>query len=383
MSIELENAHVIYNYQGLREISNDTDGHYELGCDIDCTESAKDNNGLGWKPFDFSGKLSGNGYCLSNMYSKQGGLFNKFTGEISGVGFRNWKIEDVNDTGVFASWVETSGVVERCYVENCLILPKVFEGQASSWVASNKNAAAFIGVLRQGTIKECYASNCIIGQEKANYNQFTEWVTGFIAKIDRFGMVCDCYSRNCKIYALSNGAGFIGQEDYFTYIDPDTTGTRRCYSANRIIIRNKSTSSSYIKGAFCGNASSRAIDLQEGNVYDSSIAGYGLSNNGYGYGKITEQMKDKNTFEALKWEFSIVNDDGTVIKKTWRIEDGLTYPYLQFNKQYKELVPTAFLKIKSEKHGDLYAPLVSPFDVNLDVTPHLYIRIENSDVGGK
>lgn len=379
MSIELENAHTIYNYQGLKEIMNDVNAHYQLGCDIDCTESALDNNGSGWKPFNFFGKLEGNGYCLSNLYSKQGGLFTEFRGEISGVGFRNWKLEDIHNTGVLAQWVETGGVIERCYVENCLILPKVFEGQESSWVLSNKSAAAFIGTLRQGIVKECYVSNCVIGQENANYNQFTEWVSGFIAVIDRYGIVCDCYSRNCKIYALKQGAGFIGSEDYFIYSDPETTGVRRCYSANRVIVRQKE---SYIKGAFIGSASDRAINRQKGNVYDSTVIGYGVNGNGYGYGKITEQMKDIETFEALGWEFSIVNDDGTVIKKTWRIEDGLTYPYLQYNKQYKELVPNAFLKIKSEKHGDLYALLVDPLNVNLDVTPHLYIRIDNSTQGG-
>ena len=116
------------------------------------------------------------------------------------------------------------------------------------------------------------------------------------------------------------------------------------------------------------------MEYQEGNFYNLDV--FGINNGkGYGYAKITEQMKDIETFEAQNWEFSIVNEDGTVVKKTWRIEDGITYPYLQYNKQYKDIVPQSFLKVRNEDNEDLYAPLVNYNDVNLKGVPHLFIRV--------
>lgn len=369
MSLELTSPHTIYDYQGLKEIANDVYADYEIGCDIDCTESIADNSGNGWKPFNFYGKLEGNGYCLSNLYSKMGGLFGHIYGSVGGLGFRNGRLEDVSDTGMLSNSIDTNGTIERCYVENCILLPKIQEGQ--TYPLGANNIAGLANYLRKGTIKECYTANCVIGQEKKNYNQIVKGAAGFISHTLLYGTIQDCYTRGCRIYALESAGGFICEDDYFLYTDPQTTGIKRCYSANMVALR--SSKSNTLRGGFCAKATSKAIERQEGNFYDSTVFGV-ASGYGYGYAKITEQMKDIKTFEAQDWQFTIVNDDGTVIKNTWRIEDGLTYPYLQFNKQYKELVPNAFLKIKNEEGGDKYALLVDPFNVNLDVVPHLYIR---------
>lgn len=372
---DLELTQVIYDYQTLREMINnvDADAYYQLGCNIDCSESANDG---GWNSFDFKGTLVGGGYAICNLQMNGKGFFKTLYGNVSGVGFLNCTVNDATQTGILAGDIRANtNLIERCYVENCLVLPSLNTTPVA------KNLGGLAGRHFSGTIKECYVANTVIGQEDSKKPQCKENAGGFIGGIGddgndmsirgwAAGAVVDCYTQNCTIYTEKNGGGFCGYNNYEFRWDPQITGVKRCYSSSRVILRDIKA----IKGGFVASANQQALEYQEGNFYNLDV--FGINNGkGYGYAKITEQMKDIETFEAQNWEFSIVNEDGTVVKKTWRIEDGITYPYLQYNKQYKDIVPQSFLKVRNKDNEDLYAPLVNYNDVNLKGVPHLFIRV--------
>lgn len=372
---DFEVTQVIYDYQTLREMINDVskDAVYQLGCNIDCSESFNDG---GWKSFAFAGTLIGGGYAICNLLMNDAGFFTTLSGTLSGVGFVNCTVKNAVYAGVVAREIKSgTNLIERCYVENCLVEPTLDTGLGPHEIGG------FAGYIRTGTIKECYVANTVIGQENSKLNQIDRNAGGFAGRIgddmlaysiDGTGGagIFDCYTQNCTIYVEKNGGGFCGANNYEFYYDLTTTGIKRCYSSSRVILRDINS----VKGGFVAVADEKAIHMQKGNFYNLDV--FGINNGqGYGFAKITEQMKDIKTFEAQGFEFSIVNDDGTVIKKTWRIEDGITYPYLQFNKQYKDIIPQSFLKVRNTDNEDLYAPLVTYNDVNLKGIPHLFIRV--------
>lgn len=365
-----EITQVIYDYQTLVEMKNDVTGTYKLGCNIDCSESIN----TPWEPFDFKGNFIGSGFAICNLNIDGDGFFRKLYGNMSGVGFINCTIKAGSVCGIAAGMICASGnLIERCYVEDCLILPR-------------KNAhygGGFAGEIRSGTIKECYVANTVIGQEDSTKTQFVDSCGGFAAVITddlnaiNSGLggssaVVDCYTQNCTIYVKNVGGGFCARNGYEFKYDPKIAGVKRCYASSRVIIHTPDSKGA-LKGGFCAVADQTALELQESNFYN--LDAFGINNGkGYGFSKMNEQMKDIRTFEDKGWEFSIVKDDGTVIKKTWRIEDGLSFPYLQYNKQYKDILPKSFLKFK-DGDNSLYAPLVPYNDINLKGIPHLFIRV--------
>lgn len=97
--------HLINNCQQLQDMSNNLLDNYELGRNIDCSDSVNWNSGQGFVPIGciadegsyevFSGALAGNNYTISNIHVDGGSLCN--TKAIFGV-TREALIQDVNIT---------------------------------------------------------------------------------------------------------------------------------------------------------------------------------------------------------------------------------------------------------------------------------------------
>ena len=60
---------IITNVQQLQAMQNDLDGRYELGRNIDASETQYWNNGEGFEPVGpFTGVFDGNGYTITNLF---------------------------------------------------------------------------------------------------------------------------------------------------------------------------------------------------------------------------------------------------------------------------------------------------------------------------
>ena len=159
---------VIYYIQGSGTssdpyvISKDTDmellltypsANFVLGNDIDMNEATRTmignfyNNGNGWSNRSFSGVLDGKGHKISNLYSKDGGLF-----------------YDINDATVKNLWLDN---VEVYSSYNAGILGRNVSGNSSilniyitnSKVSNDGYAGGLFASVEGGTIKNIHMSS--------------------------------------------------------------------------------------------------------------------------------------------------------------------------------------------------------------------------------
>lgn len=87
-----------------------SDAHFKLTQNIDLEFATNTANGMfynkgnGWTPIDFMGHLDGNGYKISNLHSKSGGLFNDILeGSVTDLELENFTIDTENNGYVLAS----------------------------------------------------------------------------------------------------------------------------------------------------------------------------------------------------------------------------------------------------------------------------------------
>lgn len=142
--------------------------YYELGNDIDMKKDTTNlygtfyNSGDGWNPFDFSGHLDGNGYKISNLYSKYGSLFkNVKNASIKEVNFNNFDIVDTSNTdsysGIIAVSLDSNSVLSNILVNN------------SDIVCNKTSCGVLVGNLKDGNINNIHIYNSSITGSNTGY----------------------------------------------------------------------------------------------------------------------------------------------------------------------------------------------------------------------
>ncbi len=154
-------------------------------------------SGRKWTPFDFSGKLNGNGYSISNLSvnTDEGNvaLFNNLTGKVDGLTLINVNMVSTNYNGV--------GVSSICYslnggsITNCVIESGVIKGEVGY-------AGGFASRVTSGTI-----TNCV---NKANVETDTTHTSDIYAVGGIAGFVDAGTITNCANYGAIKGAEFVG-----------------------------------------------------------------------------------------------------------------------------------------------------------------------------
>lgn len=168
---------LVNNISQLQDIDLNLSGNYALGRDIDAVDTAKWNDGAGFRPIGldrsyFSGQLDGMNHVVSNLVinrprSNVVGLFSGLTGAV-----RNLGLQDIH-------------------------------------VTANSSAGAFVGD-NHGTLNNVYASGAVSVEVEA-YNEQTPSIAGGLAGVN-YGLIKDAYSLvNVHGYWILGGIAGINR----------------------------------------------------------------------------------------------------------------------------------------------------------------------------
>ena len=235
-------GHAITNAEGLLNMTNDLEGIYVLGADIDLQTTE-------WTPVGrddyepFTGGFYGNGHVISNLNYIHGdddyaGLFGCLDGAtVEGVRLVGPVVEGRSHVGSLAGRARNS-TVRDCFVENGIVQATgdragVFMGQVDSGTAVLRCGAlgeveaagyyvgGFVGVL-DGENGGCTVGQCFAGGSVACTNGhaggFAGWAGG------RPAAVSDCYAV-ASVRGSDRVGGFVGHAQY------GSTSFERCYAA--------------------------------------------------------------------------------------------------------------------------------------------------------
>jgi M26 IgA1-specific Metallo-endopeptidase N-terminal region/The GLUG motif len=163
------------------DIRNDASGWYILDNDIDLASTT-------WEPFDFFGKIDGNGKAIQNLEVINGegeaGLFYYLeNAEISNLKLENVYVECSGTGGALAKLISGS-VIEKVYV--------------SGEVVTNGLAGGLVGEAGNSTIKECYSVANVTGRDH---------VGGLVGHMNG-GSIENCYVK-ADVYSTAWQVGGI------------------------------------------------------------------------------------------------------------------------------------------------------------------------------
>mgnify|MGYP007046731356 CR=1 FL=1 len=161
----------------------------------------------------------------------------------------------------------------------------------------------FVGCQRYGTVRKCYTS----GNVNLIGTGDTTWVGGFIGFGDRNAFISDCYATGNVLGTYKYIAGFAaacGRTDYNSIV-------QNCYACCEEVGCTKE---------FLGlhhNSDILRCYYDKDKGIKKDCEGRDLNSTLEVYGKTTEEMKKKETYEG--WDFDTV----------WDIKEGEEYPYLR------------------------------------------------------
>jgi hypothetical protein len=332
-----QDPYIITNVYQLQEMNNDLDAWYELGNDIDASETINWNSGAGFFPvgtdlYGFAGRFEGKTYKVTDLYinrldSNYIGLFGvaEAESEIKNLQLENVVINGGWLTGCLAGW--HGGDIVACHATGTVSggwsvggLVGVNEGSITnsncrtsatgdycvggllgyngntatlqnSYSTGSVNGRDYIGGLvglnDQGSISKSYSTASVNGEYV---------VGGLVGGLFSSGVIIDSYSTEGHVTGEYDVGGLVGwNEGYIT--NSYSTGN---VSGNGSI------------GGFVGND---ANGTYHSCFWDLETSGQTTS--GGGTGKTTTEMKQKATF--TNWDFENV----------WDIIEGATYPYLR------------------------------------------------------
>jgi hypothetical protein len=376
-----ENPYIITNVQQLQEMNNDLDAWYELGNNIDASDTKNWNGGAGFLPVGndvntFTGHFDGKGHTITGLYINRPttdyvGLFG-YVGYVgSGGQIRNLGVENVNITGRYCVGglvgYNYYGTLTACYatgsvsgtgssvgglvgsnlgmITDCYAKCAVYSsyGEVGGLVGGNGSYSYNI----QGTVTDCYATGNVTAGNGS-------WAVGGLVGWDENGAISNCYSTG----SVSGGdwgsvGGLVGEKWYGTIINCYSSGSvsgtdyvgglvgwnyhyggaiSNCYSSGSV------SGTDYVGGLVgCNYTGSISNCYANGSVNGISsvggLVGYncegsiigsfwdtqtsGQTTSDGGTGKTTAEMKQKATF--TNWDFDTI----------WDIVEGVSYPWLR------------------------------------------------------
>jgi probable HAF family extracellular repeat protein len=302
------NPFQISSVQDLLAMRTDTanlDKHFILTADIDM-----DPNVTGVSAFTtalinttFTGVFDGDGYKIKNLTiirkfpsSTLVGLFREVSGtgaEIKNLGLENVNIDVIGNTHGGLCGRISGGKLTNCYVTG-IVKGRIYTG-------------GLCGQAENAIIDSCYFSGSVSGGPVGG-------LCGFSIQYSPGLTVTDCYATG-SVTGNNAVGGLFGML-------PPVARITNCYAANVV------TSTDVNVGAFAGTGSPTDpnafencfwnSDLNPGlmDAYDIS-AGSGIDLAGV-ESKTTAEMKTQTTYTG--WDFV----------GTWRIIEGLDYPYLSY-----------------------------------------------------
>lgn len=329
---------MITDCTGLQAIKNNLSENYQLGNDIDCSDTVNWNSGAGFMPLGanssvcFSGTLDGQGHNILNLVinrptTNNVGLFGytKSTAQIYSVGIQGGFISGknyvgglvgYNDGSTFNNTFTTCSVDGYSYVGGLVGQNNrtITVASARGPVTGSTYAGGLVG-YNTGTITYTYAT----GKVSAS----SLYIGGLVG--DNAGTITTSYTTG-SVSGGTNVGGLVGYNtgtimDAFargTVTGSNTVGgVMGCLSGYGKIENTYATGSvtgPTNVGGFGGTTFINTVALN--NYWDKQATGQSTSSGG-ATGKTTTQMYQQATF--VSWDFNTI----------WQINQGRDYPKLR------------------------------------------------------
>jgi hypothetical protein len=406
----LGDPYIIQDVNDLQDMNLDLTAYYELGNDIDASETLTWNGGLGFEPVgfgsstEFTGTLDGNNYIIRGLYINRPdeyyvGLFWILEGDVSRVNLRDVYIRGDEDCGALAGdagdcnisecsatgtiialggygggllgYVYTSRYsVDSPHISDCYFIGSVYEND--EWTAGG-----LVGHVSGEPLYKVHFDRCFsiveilsdtewsnqggIAADGTNFEMsqcFTIGTTftsanavyqaGGIAMVIRDSSLLNCFSRvDCLD---SNMEGYFGGLSW-TITDSFVTN---CYSTGRVA----EGGADRIGGLFGYKDIETVI---ASSFWDTETSGTLISDGGVGHN--TFWMKTQANFEAAGWDFTSI----WFIDPSWN--DG--YPCFQWfrdNVLAGDYDTDTMTELTSRGLIPAISPTISPTVTTLPVT---------------
>lgn len=152
-----QDPYIIQDVTDLQNVNNDLTAYYELGNDIDASDTVNWNSGEGFIPIgewnnEFTGNFDGKGYTISNLYiDNQGSSAGLFGGCIN-CEIKNIKLRDITCIGY--SIGSLSADTTNCLIENCCV--------DGANLTAEYIGGMFCSLLDNSLARNCYVINTVI-----------------------------------------------------------------------------------------------------------------------------------------------------------------------------------------------------------------------------
>jgi len=273
--------YIITNVNELQEMNNEPSAWYELGNDIDASDTINWNSGEGFVPISvFQGTFDGQGHNITDLFINRSRNFQGLFGEV--------------------------GYILGVEVKNV--------GLINVHVSAGSHVGGLIGYDSGGTVENCFVTGCVIG---------TAFVGGLVGFITGGDTISNSYAR-VKVNGTYCVGGLVGQHYCDRIVNSYATGdVEGSYEVGGLVGMNAdgTIENSYSTGKVIGNTNvgglvgSGAYEGCTNSFWDNQTSNQSTS--ACGEGKTTSEMMQKDIF--VNWDFV----------ETWGIEDNQTYPFLK------------------------------------------------------
>jgi len=295
------NPYIITNVEELQQMKNDLDAYYELGNDVDASETYTWNEGQGFEPVGnhtspFTGVFDGRGHTITALHinrpSDTGiGLFGYISGaEISRIGLIDADVYGNYYVGSLVGGCCDGSVVSNCYAA----------GQVTISASGGRDAMSggLVGRCGHSTISQCYS---VVNVTALSSRYQIGGLCGYLRALagDPPALIINCYSAGT---VTSNGykvGGLLGDAD------GRNATVSMCYSVAQVNGTHK-------KGLVGYNYRSPTI---EDSYWDKEASA--CSSSCGGAGKTAAEMIQQATF--ANWNFVNV----------WDLLENESYPSLK------------------------------------------------------
>ncbi|MFB9274980.1 cadherin-like beta sandwich domain-containing protein [Cohnella cellulosilytica] len=302
--------YLVENAEQFNDIRNDYQKAYRLIADIDLSDYASANDGAGWEPIYFEGKLDGNGHAIRGLkidrpYEDVVGLFQYiYIGSVSNLDIVQASVIGKDSVGILAG------------LHNSNTVSKV---RTSGSVKGRNNVGGLVGSLHSGTIKASSSTAEVVGSGDAvgglvgqGYSgietsyaegsaQGANKVGGLVGE-DIGGTISNSFAIGDVKANLASAGGLIGRSSQGTYTNVYAAGKVQGSSAVGGLVGTRA-SSTFTRGYWNTETTGQSAAVGSGAV--TGLTGY-----------TTAQMKIGSSFGG--WDFS----------GTWSIAPATT-PYLR------------------------------------------------------
>ena len=314
----LGNPYLICNPEQLDSIRYFLDDHFKLADDINLTTYLASGAGFdkwdvdGWLPIGddsnpFTGSFHGGGHTISGLTINRGGYGNNnigLFGYLDGAEIDSLGIVDCDITGNMYVGGLTGRNDYNAVISNCYVTGNVTGDIVGGLAGENNNAA---------TIENCYATTNVTGNVTGNF-------VGGLVGANRNATISNCYAAG-NVTGYDAVGGLAGTNAYATI--ENCVAANASVTATNFMFPSINRITSYNSGTFTNNYAFDGMIVKAGG---SPVSITPNANGIEGADVDMATLKTALFYDTQGWDIdNVINP-----LKIWRICEGLTLPFLQW-----------------------------------------------------